>query len=122
MWTGARGFLPGCRCVLTAERSPSGVDVTQKLIDLQEFMFGFRFLFKCQDQHSPHYLLASALFSRFLERAKELEAAGFSKDLCVKCSSYRPPCAFLMHALQVQEAATEGAQRTQTSVLQIYAA
>lgn len=76
---------------LTLERSPSSLDVTQKLIDLQEFMFGFQFLFKCQDQHSPQYLLASALFSRFLDRSKELESVGFSKELCAirsfKCLS-----------------------------------
>jgi hypothetical protein len=61
--------------------SPSDLSVTQKLIDLQEFMFGFQFLFKCQDQHLPEYLFASALWSLFLERINELEVSGWNKDL-----------------------------------------
>jgi hypothetical protein len=41
-------------------------------IDIDEFMFGFQWLFKSKDQPLPDYLLASALWSVFLERANRL--------------------------------------------------
>ena len=41
-------------------------------IDIDEFMFGFQWLFKSKDQHLPDYLLASALWSASLERANRL--------------------------------------------------
>jgi hypothetical protein len=104
------------------ERSPSSLDVTKKLIDLQEFMFGFQFLFKCQDLHSPHYLLASALFSRFLVRAKELEEAGFSKDLCAPSSFHQQLCQSLTRLLQIYEAETQRTQRAQDALLKSFTA
>ena len=62
-------------------RSPSSFE--EKTIDLDEFMFGFQFLFKSKDVHFPQYLLASALWSKFLERAMEFEAIGLNADLYV---------------------------------------
>jgi hypothetical protein len=50
-------------------RSNGDLDIK---IDIEEFMFGFQWLFKSKDQHLPDYLLASALWSAFLERAKRL--------------------------------------------------
>ncbi len=55
-------------------------------------MFGFQFLFKCQDRHFPEYLLASALWSIVLERAKELEENGWSKKLKDMCVMRRGQC------------------------------
>ena len=54
-------------------------------INLDEFMFGFQWLFKSKDQHQSEYVLAAALWSVFLERANELPPSiGVNTDVCVK--------------------------------------
>jgi len=70
MWTGeGGGALAVAAERVTFPRSSGSLDIR---IDLEEFMFGFQWLFKSKDQHQPEYLLASALWVKFLEQAVQL--------------------------------------------------
>ena len=68
---------------LTSTCSPGSPG--QKLIDINEFMFGFQFLFKCRDLPLPQYLLAAALWSRYLQLAQQPDAIDWNRELYVKC-------------------------------------
>ena len=98
-------------------RSPSSFE--KKTIDLDEFMFGFQFLFKSKDVHLPQYLLASALWSKFLERAMEFEAIGLilNTDLYVEIESFKNDSFWFSKAiLQFQESRSQKTQSTMCTI------
>jgi hypothetical protein len=97
--------------------SPGSLE--EKTIDLDEFMFGFQFLFKSKDVHFPQYLLASALWSKFLERAMEFEAIGLilNTDLYVEIESFKNNSFWFSKAiLQFQESRSQKTQSTMCTI------